>query len=527
MRSRRCRRGPRARGPTLWRWAPTARTRGRGTRSLLAISGALFSAALRRARGTLGTASLRLAAGRCASLVRCPGGGTAPLADAADGAGTPQATRRPSGPGCWSSRVRHGSPRRRGLARRGLGLGRAGKVGLVGPSVPVAWPKAWLRIVGVGGVAAGVATGARARVGLGLVASTWPPEWDLSRPRRRGTGSPGRRFPRSCRSRCRCAHARWTAPGRAGSPSGPVRPLAEAPSISSCEVAGGFAEKERLTLQLPELDRALGECRVEHEQGDEPGDEQRDADRREGAAARRRDAGRDDSQRCRCRTAPRGTRGGPERPGGGGGLAHRTAPFLCARLLVVARLDGAWLGVARRWTAVVAVVPVSRIRSTARSWRRRPGGSRRPRRRRLLGTAGEQPEVCGVLRQLDRQARRRARGRPCRDRPFGDAVLERVVSRGPRCGRPPRARRWRPGPRGAHAAELVVDLDPQGLEGPLGRVAALALRGHRDDRRSSSTRRPEVVNGSRHPVPDHRRAICGRTAPRRSPGGSGSARRAA
>ena len=82
------------------------------------------------------------------------------------------------------------------------------------------------------------------------------------------------------------------------------------------------------------------------------------------------------------------------------------------------------------------------------------------------------------------------------ERALGDAVLERVVGQDDdaTAGRQDLER----GRQGAAAdAELVVDLDAQRLERPLGRVAARATRGAGMDVRMRSTSRALLVNGSR------------------------------
>ena len=110
----------------------------------------------------------------------------------------------------------------------------------------------------------------------------------------------------------------------------------------------------------------------------------------------------------------------------------------------------------------------------------------------VLGAPGDEGEVCRVLGELDGKPGGRARGRPRGERAFRRAVLEGVV----RQDRDPAADgedvdRLVDG--AAPDLELVVDLDAQGLEGPLGRVAALALRGAGMTRRSMSTSRPDEV----------------------------------
>ena len=115
----------------------------------------------------------------------------------------------------------------------------------------------------------------------------------------------------------------------------------------------------------------------------------------------------------------------------------------------------------------------------------------------LLGAARQGAEVGRVLRA----ARRAARAVSLEVVP---AAMARLVSRS--------SSEWNDRDRHAAAdaehvdrgrtarcpaAQLVVDLDAQGLEGPLGGVSALALRGH-GDRLAAAARRvaPSVVNGS-------------------------------
>ncbi len=93
-----------------------------------------------------------------------------------------------------------------------------------------------------------------------------------------------------------------------------------------------------------------------------------------------------------------------------------------------------------------------------------------------LGAAGQQPQVCRVLRERDRQAGRRAVRRAGREDGLGDAVLEGVVGEDD----DPAAdgeRLDRGGQGSLPDRELGVDLDPQGLERPLGRVPSGALGG--------------------------------------------------
>ena len=97
----------------------------------------------------------------------------------------------------------------------------------------------------------------------------------------------------------------------------------------------------------------------------------------------------------------------------------------------------------------------------------------------VLGAAGEEPQVGRVLRELDRDPVRGAAARALGEGLLGDAVLERVVGQDgdPTTGR---ERVDRGGDRPLPDVELGVDLDPQRLEGALGRVSAAALRGRRD-----------------------------------------------
>ena len=86
-----------------------------------------------------------------------------------------------------------------------------------------------------------------------------------------------------------------------------------------------------------------------------------------------------------------------------------------------------------------------------------------------------------MLGQLDGQPGRGAGLRAGGERTLGDPVLQRVVAEH---GDPSAhgQRVDRRGQGGLPGGQLAVDLDPQGLEGPLGRVPAAALRGGGDDR---------------------------------------------
>ena len=111
---------------------------------------------------------------------------------------------------------------------------------------------------------------------------------------------------------------------------------------------------------------------------------------------------------------------------------------------------------------------------------------------------------CGVaaLRGHGQAGRRLVGGQP-HELPLDDAVLERVVGQHDDAAADGQHVQ-RGGQRPAQRAELVVHLDPQGLEGALGRVAAGAPGGRRDrvlDDRAQPLRRGDRGAG---PLADHR-----------------------
>ena len=123
----------------------------------------------------------------------------------------------------------------------------------------------------------------------------------------------------------------------------------------------------------------------------------------------------------------------------------------------------------------------------------------------LLGPAREQPQLRRVLGQLDRQARRRGAAGPPGEHLLGQPVLQRVVADSTAIRPPTASAATAAGSARSQRRQLVVDLDPQRLEGALGRMAAAVLRGRRDGLRcSTSTSRAEVVKGSRCALADDR-----------------------